>query len=64
MKNLTVQETQTVSGGDIEWEFDAGFFKVAGDGSDLAAGYYWAVDQMSDFFTWWDPAGYYSASGC
>lgn len=64
MKNLTLQDVDKVSGGEVEWEFDIGFFRISGDGSDFAAGYNWCVGQMSDFFTWWDPAGYYQASGC
>ena len=59
MKNLTVQEIETVAGGEITWEFDVGFFSMSGDGGDIASGYNWAVGQMSDFFTWWDPMGYY-----
>jgi len=62
MRNLEIQEMELVSGG-FEWEINlGGVVRVRGDGSDIAAGYDWAVGQMSDFFTWWDPAGYYS--GC
>jgi hypothetical protein len=62
MRNLEIQEMELVSGG-FEWEINIGnVVRVSGDGDDLANAYDWAVDQMSDFFTWWDPAGYYS--GC
>jgi hypothetical protein len=64
MKNLTVQDIETVSGGEVTWEFDVGFFSMQGDGGDLAAGYDWCVSQVSDFFTWWDPAGYYGPVSC
>lgn len=62
MKNLTNIEIDKVAGG-WDFEFDIGIVKFSGTGEELAAGYDWAVDQMSDFFTWWDPMGYYS-SGC
>lgn len=64
MKNLTFNEVESVSGGEVEWEFNIGVFRIGGNGSDLAAGYYWAVGQMSNFFTWWDPANYYPDETC
>lgn len=64
MKSLNMEEIENVSGG-WDWTISFGdFVEVSGTGEELASGYYWAVGQMSDFFTWWDPAGYYSASGC
>jgi len=63
MQNLSVKDIESVSGG-WDWELNIGPITVSGSGEELASGYDWAVDQMADFFTWWDPAGYYSASGC
>ena len=64
MRSLNMEEVGTISGG-WDWSINiGGIVEVSGSGEELMAGYDWAVDQMSDFFTWWDPAGYYQASGC
>jgi hypothetical protein len=64
MRSLKVEEMEVVSGG-WEWTISFGdFVEVSGTGEELAAGYDWCVSQMSDFFTWWDPAGYYGPVGC
>jgi hypothetical protein len=61
MRTLATQEIGCICGGTtnaIEWRpFDSPFTS-----DEVAGAYDWAVDQMSDFFTCWDPAGYYS--GC
>ncbi len=68
MRTLNSMELENVSGGDWSWEVDLGITKfiVSGEESvqEIVGGAYGgAVDAMANFFTWWDPAGYYS-SGC
>jgi hypothetical protein len=63
MQNLSVEDIENVSGG-WDWVFEFGPITVSGTGEEFAAGYDWCVSQMSDFFTWWDPAGYYGPVGC
>ena len=64
MRTLNSNEVSEVSGGEWEVGFDFGFFDgyVKGDET-IQEIYGGAVDMMADFFTWWDPNGYYS-SGC
>jgi hypothetical protein len=71
MRNLNAMEMEAVSGGDYEIELDTGIFRVLVKGDEspqqiataIGAGisdvYDSAVNAMSDFFTWLDPAGYY-----
>ncbi|MES3008656.1 MAG: hypothetical protein V4751_12890 [Pseudomonadota bacterium] len=61
MRILGKQEIELVSGGA---DFHIGTDGVGVDFTDdeIFAVYDWAVDQMTDFFEWWDPAGYYSRS--
>lgn len=75
MRTLNCGELEFVSGGDWSFEVDLGVTKwivsgdetlqdMVGSAADAVSGAYGgAVDAMADFFTWWDPAGYYS-SGC
>lgn len=59
MRSLENQEIDSVAGG---WDavFHFGIVDVNVSGQELVGAYDWAVGQMSDFFTWWDPAGYYN----
>lgn len=64
MKSLNMEEIENISGG-WDWAINiGGVVEVSGTGEELVAGYYWCVGQMSDFFTWWDPAGYYPREDC
>ncbi len=61
MQNIDLENLDSVAGG---WDVtvDLGPVQFNFSGEEAAAAYDWSVNQMSDFFTWWDPAGYYS--GC
>jgi hypothetical protein len=58
MRELKTEEIDQVSGGADFW-FDFGFVGGTFSGSEFIASYYYAVEQTRNFFTWWDPAGYY-----
>jgi hypothetical protein len=68
MRTLNNVEAEHVSGGEWHLDFDLGFINGGFSGPEsvqqvVGGAYYGAVDAMADFFTWWDPAGYYD-SGC
>jgi hypothetical protein len=71
MRTLNSNETDQVSGGEWEIGFDFGVVEGSLSGpesiQDIASGigdiYGGAVDAMADFFTWLDPAGFYSSCG-
>ena len=71
MRTLNIAEINEVSGGEWQLGFDLVFVEgdIKGEETvqDIAAGvaqvYGGAVDTMADFFTWWDPAGFYSSCG-
>ncbi len=58
MRELNLKELDEVSGGWSLW-WDFGVVGGSMEGSEVIAAYYYAVEQTSNFFTWWDPAGYY-----
>ncbi len=58
MRNLATREIESVSGG-FDVTLHGGFFDVHIPGEDFVTAYNWAVGETSDFFTWWDPMGYY-----
>ncbi len=61
MRVLQMREIEQVSGG-FEVSIDLPGIDVVLVEDDFANAYDWAVDAMTDFFEWWDPAGYYSRS--
>lgn len=64
MRDLKIAEVTEVSGGEWSVDFAVGPVKFHFEGEETAQEIYGgAVDAVADFFTWWDPAGYYS-SGC
>jgi hypothetical protein len=75
MRTLNFKELEYVSGGDWSLGFDLGVIdgtlsgtetvqEIAGSiANGVSVAYGGAVGAMANFFTWWDPAGYYS-SGC
>jgi hypothetical protein len=56
-----MQEIALVSGG-AEFHIGSDGWSVDFNDGEVGDVYDWAVDQMTDFFEWWDPAGYYSRS--
>ena len=58
MRELTSNEVEVVAGG-VDFWFDLGIVGGTFSGSEAIAAYYYLVEQTADFFTWWDPAGYY-----
>jgi hypothetical protein len=64
MRTLNISEVSEVSGGECSVDFEFGPIGVHFSGPETVQDIYGgAVDVMADFFTWWDPNGYYS-SGC
>jgi hypothetical protein len=64
MRSLNAEEVTNVAGGEWSVTLDLVFVEGTLSGPETAQEIYaGAVDAMADFFTWWDPAGYYS-SGC
>ena len=69
MRTLNVMELDSVSGGDWSITVSLGnVFEGTISGTEsiqeiVGGAYGGAVDAMANFFTWSDPAGYYS-SGC
>ena len=68
MRKLDEAELNSVSGGDWSFSLDFGGVGIEVSGEEtiqeiVGGAYGGAVDAMANFFTWWDPAGYYS-SGC
>ncbi len=61
MRTLGMNEIELVSGG-LDIHIGTDWVGIDTDGGDLITAYDWAVEQMTDFFEWWDPAGYYSRS--
>ncbi len=61
MRTLGMQEIGMVSGG-AEFHIGSDGWGVDFNDGEVADVYNWAVDQMTDFFEWWDPAGYYNRS--
>ncbi len=61
MRTLGKHEIELVSGG-AEFTFGSDGWEVGFTSGEVAEVYDWAVDAMTDFFEWWDPAGYYSRS--
>lgn len=63
MRAIATDDLNGIYGGwHVSVDFGAVEFEFSGE--EIYSGYNWCVGQMSDFFTWWDPAGYYEASGC
>ncbi len=61
MRTLGKQEIELVAGGaDFHIGSDGWGFDFTSE--EVGMVYDWAVDQMTEFFEWWDPAGYYSRS--
>jgi hypothetical protein len=71
MRALHENEVEIVAGGDWSVTINLPFVDVKMSGpesiQDVLSGvgdaYGGAVDYMADFFTWWDPAGFYSSCG-
>ncbi|MES2604730.1 MAG: hypothetical protein V4603_07310 [Pseudomonadota bacterium] len=64
MRNVSVSELEEVSGGEWTVTLHLGIADVELSGPETAQEIYGgAVDAMADFFTWWDPVGFYSACG-
>jgi len=61
MRTLGMQEVAMVSGG-AEFHIGSDGWSVDFNDGEVGDVYNWAVDQMTDFFEWWDPAGYYNRS--
>ncbi len=61
MRTLQMHEIEQVSGG-FEISIDLPGIDVLITSEDISMAYDWAVDSMTDFFEWWDPAGYYNRS--
>ncbi len=61
MRTLGMQEVQQVSGGAEIW-WDLGVWGGKTTTEEIGEFYDTAVDAMTDFFEWWDPAGYYNRS--
>jgi hypothetical protein len=61
MRALQLREIEQVSGG-FEVSIDLPGIDVLLEGEDFSNAYDWAVEQMTEFFEWWDPAGYYNVS--
>ena len=61
MRTLGIQEIGMVSGG-AEFHIGTDDIWVEFESPEVSEVYNWAVDQMADFFEWWDPAGYYNRS--
>ncbi len=61
MRTLGKEEIELVSGG-AEFHVGSDYIGVEFEDGEVAAVYNWAVDAMTDFFEWWDPAGYYNRS--
>jgi hypothetical protein len=61
MRALQLREIEQVSGG-FEVSIDLPGIDVLLEEEDFSNAYNWAVEQMTYFFEWWDPAGYYNRS--
>lgn len=63
MRFLDKDEITNVSGGNWKVNLDLGIIEVELSGTETGGQIYGgAVDYMADFFTWWDPAGYYGST--
>ncbi len=56
---LQLRAIEQVAGG-FEVSIDLPDINILLEEEDFSNAYNWAVDQMTDFFEWWDPAGYYN----
>ena len=61
MRALQLREIEQVAGG-FEVSIDLPGINILLEEEDFSNAYNWAVDQMTDFFEWWDPAGNYNRS--
>ncbi len=58
MRKLEMQEIEHVAGG-FSAVVHLGLVDFEFSESNFSSAYHWAVMRTADFFTWWDPAGYY-----
>ncbi len=61
MRILGTREIELVAGG-ASFHVGTDYVGFDFDSSEVGEVYDWAVEQMTEFFEWWDPAGYYNVS--